>query len=458
MKKLTIKLKITLWFTLFMILLSAAIFAFISLVSSSSAAQNTRGALVSLIDYNMREIEYDDGQLDIDDDYVSFRNGIYSLVFTENGVKVSGYAPYAELEGEPFESGVIRSADIGGEIYLIYDRLVSFSRHDDIWVRGVVSESGGAALSSAVYNAVLIALPVLIILASAGGYMIAGRSLHPIQKIRKTAEEIGKSGDLSKRIEIDGSSDELYMLAETFNKMYERLEANFNAERSFTSDASHELRTPVTIILAQCEYAFENASGEDELYDAIGAVQKQGYRMTRLIESLLQFTRIEQQTDKVAFETVDLSGLAASVCAEQERIGEKDIVLTKDIQPGIEMQGDATLMMRMIGNLIGNAYKYGRNGGSITAGLKKTENKIVFSVTDDGIGITSEELPKIWNRFYRVDKSRSSAAVSGHGLGLAFVKQIAELHGGRVRAVSEFGKGSVFTAEFPVNTANKTSV
>jgi len=452
MRKLTIKLKITLWFTAFMILLCAVVFAFIAVVTSQTAVRDVRMSLTDLVDRNIKEVDYKGGRLEIDDKFISFRNGVYCILFYEDGTKISGNAPYDALEEEPFKDKSVRSVKISGEKYLVYDRLITFKRHDDIWIRGVVSERGNAISVSTMSRAALIALPLLIILAAVGGYLIARRSLQPIQKISETAEEIGSSGDLSKRIEMEDSGDELNQLAGTFNRMFNRLETNFEAERHFTSDASHELRTPVSTILAQCEYAFENAAGEDELYEAIGAIQKQGYRITRLIESLLYFTRIEQQTESLTFETVDLSGLVLSVCQEQKEIREKNITLTEeDVQPGIEMKADAALFSRMLVNLIRNAYRYGKENGSIKVSLKKNTDGIILSVADDGIGIAQEEIPNIWNRFYRVDKSRNSLKDPGLGLGLAMVKQIAELHNGYIHVESKIGNGSTFVIVFTKN-------
>lgn len=448
MKKLTIKLKITLWFTSFMILLCAFVFLFITLVSNSTSTRDVRNALINLVDMNMREIEYDDGKLEVDDDFVSFRNGIYCLIFYENGEKVSGNAPYKELENESFEDMSIRQVKVDGDMYLIYDRLIEIKRHDDVWVRGVVLESGGAISVSAVSGAALIALPLLIILAAGGGYLIAGRSLRPIKKISETAKDVSDSGDLTKRIDLDSGGDELHQLAGIFNEMFDRLEQNFEAERHFTSDASHEMRTPVSTILAQCEYAFENASGEQELYEAIGVIQKQGYRMSHLIESLLYFTRIEQSIEEISFDRIDVSSLVLSVCREHKETGEKNISLTEDVKPGIEMMADTQLLARMIDNLIQNAYRYGHEYGNIAVSLKENDNEITLSVTDDGIGIAQDKLAKIWNRFYRADESRSSSRGIGLGLGLAMVKQIAELHGGRTHVESEAENGSKFIIHF----------
>lgn len=448
--KLTIKLKITLWFTIFMILLSVAIFAFIALVSSATTSHQIKGELTGLVERNMSEIEYDDWELDIDDDFVFFRNGIYCLVYDAAGAKLSGNAPFAGSESQPLEDGHIRSVSVGTETYFIYDRLVSHKKSPALWVRGIVLDSESTIPSSAVYRAALIALPLLILLAAVGGYLLAGRSLRPIQNISRTAETIGKSGDLSKRIEMpDHGKDELHQLSDTFNRMFQRLEEDFEAQRNFTSDASHELRTPLTTILAQCEYAFENASGEQELYEAIGIIQKQGYRMTRLIDSLLQFTRMEQRTEEITFESMDLSELVGTVCREQRKIHEKNIALTEDVQPGIQIKGDMVLIVRMLENLVRNAYVYGKENGNIQVGLKQSAHSVLLTVADDGIGIDPQDLPNIWNRFYRADKSRSASKGAGLGLGLAMVKQIATHHGGNVKAESQPDQGSIFTVELP---------
>lgn len=445
----TIKLKITLWFTVFMILLSAVVFAFIALVTSSTSAHQIRGELTGLVEKNTHEVEYDDGELEIDDDFISFKNGVYSFVLDDRGGGIAGYAPEEALEEAPFKDGAVRSVKAGGETYLIYDRRVQVKKSLQVWVRGAAPESGAAINTPALFRAVLIAIPLLILLAAGGGYLIAGRSLAPIRQIGKTAEEISESGDLSKRIATGSRGDELHRLGETFNRMFHRLEANFEAQRHFTSDASHELRTPLTTILAQCEYALENVSEKEELYEIIGAIQKQGYRMAHLTETLLSFTRLEQRTDTYSFETIDLSELVVSVCSEQKESGEKGIALTAEIEPGIKMKAEETLVARALENLIRNAYRYGRERGSIRVSLKEAGGEIRLSVADDGVGIADEEIPKIWSRFYRVDRSRSSARGGGLGLGLALVKQIVELHGGRITVKSEPGWGSVFTLLFP---------
>lgn len=446
MKKLSIKLKITIWFTTTMILLSIVVFAFFMLISRNTSSSQVKNTLVNIVDENTREVSYDDGEIDIDDDFEMLKNGVNCVVFDSSGTKVSGYLEYDEFGLEKLEDGVLKTVIVNNERYFIYDKLVYDDDDPPIWVRGIVNENNNIFLSSVMYLSILICFPLLIILASILGYFIAWHSLKPIKEISKMAEEIEKSGDLSKRIELKNNKDELNNLAVTFNNMFKQLETNFESERNFTSDASHELRTPVAIILAQCEYAFENATNTDELYEAIGAIQKQGYRMSKLIESLLQFTRIEQNIENTTMQTINLSSTITSICEEYELIDIKGITLEKYIQNDILFNADLSLITRLCQNLIQNAYRYGNENGKVIVTLKEENNSILFSVNDNGIGISEDEISNIFKRFYRVDKSRSDG--KGMGLGLAMVKQIAEMYDGTVKVQSELGHFSTFTVIF----------
>ena len=446
MKRLSIQLKLTLWFTAVMILLTLIMLGFTSLTSNSVAQKSSRAVLYRVMEDLADEVDYDDGELEIDKDFQIYEDNVYSLLAKADGSVITGYMPAEELMQIPFEEGVLKEIRAEGELYYLLDRRITFPSDPDLWMRSVIPVSGRTINVAVLRTAVLIMLPVFIFLAAVGGYLLARRSLRPTRSIRRTAEEVAESGDLSRRIQV-ASRDELGQLAQTFNRMFDRLETNFHAERQFTSDASHELRTPVSVILAQCEYAFENASDELELYECIGSIQKQGYRMSRLIESLLAFTRLEQQTEAVQLLPVDISTLTEETCREQSELPEQQIVMETEIQPEILMAADPTLFSRMLSNLIRNAYRYGKEGGWIRVILKKTETGILLSVEDNGIGMAEEELPKIWNRFYRADPSRSSAR-GGLGLGLSMVRQIVEIHGGRIRVESREGEGSKFIVFF----------
>ena len=447
MKGMSIKLKITLWFSVFMVLLCGAVFAFVALLSGSETSRDKERELISFVTSNSGGVRMIDGKLKKDGDFTIYRNGMYCVVLSQDGEALDGSLPYDELSEMEIDGSGIRSVTVGGDGYLVYDFQLQGKGRESVWLRGVTLENSGGLSTAALIRAACIALPLLLVFAVAGGYLIASRSLRPIREISDTAEQIGASGDLTRRIAMKPGKDELHQLAEVFNTMFERLEKNFDAERSFTSDASHELRTPLTTILAQCEYAMENECTAEELYEALGVVEKQGFRMKRMIESLLQFTPVEQQTE-TSRGRKSTSARFRDDSASSRSLGSRASRFRRH-RSRIYVGGDESLLGGCL-ELIRTPTIRPRTGASV--GLHVEKGRAVLTVTDDGIGIAEDELPKIWNRFYRADKVRGPSGESGFGLGLAMVRQIAALHRGSVSAESAVGKGSRFTVELPIFT------
>src|SRR5699024_2061270 len=287
-----------------------------------------------------------------------------------------------------------------------------------------------------------------VLVAIIGGYLITKRMLKPIQNLSDAAAQIGQGSDLKKRIDIGEGKDELHRLADQFNKMFGRLDNAFQAERQFTSDASHELRTPMSVILAQCEMSLEHEQSPEEYQDALNVIERQGKKMAKLINDMLDFTRLELKSDRYTTEPLDLTKLVSSVCEDMALIRENNITLTCETQENVTLLGNAQLFARLLTNLISNAYRYGKENGHIFVTLKTEQDKILLTVEDDGIGIAKDDLEKIFRRFYQADNSRTGA---GTGLGLSMFRQIAKFHGGEVFAESELGVGSKFTCVFQKN-------
>ena len=223
--------------------------------------------------------------------------------------------------------------------------------------------------------------------------------------------------------------------------MFERLEDAFETERQFTFDASHELRTPVSVIAAQCEYTLERTRSNEEYEEALQTIQRQGRKMSRLINDMLDITRLEIRADSYIQEAVDLTQLVTSVCADMALIQERGITLGWEVQENIIYKGNPVLLTRLLTNLVSNAYRYGKEHGHIQVTLRRKEKEIELAVSDDGIGIAIEEQQKIFRRFYQADQSRSN---SGTGLGLSMVYEIAQIHGGEIDVESTLGQGSTF--------------
>ena len=235
--------------------------------------------------------------------------------------------------------------------------------------------------------------------------------------------------------------------------MVDRLDKAFEKEKRFTSDASHELRTPVAVISAQCEYTLESPRDTEEYIEALEVISRQTQRMSALINDMLYLSRFENKKAQYIFEEFDFSACVSQICKDISLIENKGIQLSYDISNGIFFNGEKELLERMILNLIGNAYKYGKENGEIKVTLQKVDGvNIKLSVSDNGIGISDSEKEKIFERFYRSDKSRSE---SGTGLGLSLALEIAKLHGGDILLESVLGVGSTFTFVCPASPKDK---
>ena len=447
MKNLSVKAKITLWFAVFMILLSVSMLGLISGVSHTLSRRDTEEALLMRVEANTEAIDYRSGRLNIHNDFLTEEDGIYSVVLDDEGNLLIGSVEDTAILEMDLADDELRSVVTESGTYLVYDLKIRQPSHQSVWVRGYVQSVSSTMRISTIYTASLIILPILLISAIAGGYILSGRVLSPIQDISKTASDISQSGDLSRRIHLTGNSqDELHQLADTFNGMMDRLESNFEAEKRFTSDASHELRNPTAVILAQCEYAKENASTKEEVLESVAAIEKQGNRIKSLIESLLQFTRLSQKTVTVKKEDINLSLLVNRLIDEQTI--PEDILVKREIDPDLPLETDEVLLSRLIENLLTNAVKYNSHPGSLTVSLHTENNIPVLIVKDTGAGISKEDLPHIFERFYRADVSRNHTRTEGYGLGLSIVKEIADLFGYTVSVESTLNEGTSFKVTF----------
>ena len=289
-----------------------------------------------------------------------------------------------------------------------------------------------------------------VLLGGVGGAFLARQALRPIDDVTNTARAISEAGDLSRRIPVPRARDEVGRLATTFNGMLARLEALFKAQQRFTADISHELRTPLTTIRGNLDLIRRMRVADDASLDA---AQGEIERMTRLVGDLLLLAQADAGLP-IRRAPVALDAVMVEVF-EQMRAIAGGVNVGVGAEDAIAVMGDADRLKQLMINLVGNAVRYTPAGGSITLNLKRRDGWAVFSVSDTGPGIPPEHLPHIFERFYRVEKSRSrqeagvNGASSGAGLGLSIAQWIAQSHGGRIEAQSEVGKGTVFTVYLP---------
>lgn len=291
---------------------------------------------------------------------------------------------------------------------------------------------------------ILIFTPVLLIVSAISGYFLAARALRPIDQIARTVQKISTE-DLSARLNLHGSDDEIGRLANTFDSMLSRLEVGFNRERQFTSDASHELRTPLAAMHAILSLVREGERPVEEYRQALDDLSGEADRLRGLVEDLLRLARGDQPGTGQR-ERVDLSVLLCDVADSLRPLAEaKGLSLVCDVVPGLTVMGDSDSLIRLLVNLLDNAIKFTDHGGVTVTGRSEAES-LTVEIADTGPGIPPEHLDRIFDRFYRVETARFTR---GTGLGLAIARQIVQAHGGKIAVISQVGEGTRFTVSLP---------
>ncbi len=300
-------------------------------------------------------------------------------------------------------------------------------------------------------------MPFIISLAVVSGYWLMRRSLQPVDEITKRAEGI-TSTNLSERLPVIRTGDELERLSVSLNRMIERLDQAFQHINRFSADASHELRTPLTILQLELEEIAQSHRLNPPLTDQIGSALEETHRMSHIVENLLVISRLDAGEVKMDKTRLDLGHLAAST-AEQMRLlaEEKSILLRSNVATGIFVEGDRSRLQQVIVNLVANAIKYTQEGGEVEVSVRGYGVTAVLEVSDNGAGISAHALPHVFERFYRADKARSRNS-GGAGLGLAIVKAICTAHGAEIRVSSQEGQGSRFNVELPLMAVSESDL
>lgn len=447
MNRLSITLRVTLLYTLFMVLLTGLSLGFLFHAGAQSRRQTTLDRMQTMAEASRKELEAKDGELEIDRDLEAFDDGVYLSLYDTAGVPLYGFVPREFDNSVIFDDGSLRTVESGGHSWYLYDEQITVEDYGPVWVRSIAAADAFNSTLGTLGKTALLVLPVFVVLAAVCGYLLTRRAFAPVRQITQTAREIGEGGDLSRRIGLTGRKDEIHTLAAEFDAMFARLEQAFDREKQFADDASHELRTPTAVILSQSEYALENTQPQGGTRAALESIHTQAARMAALLSQLLMLARADKGRQVVQREPVDLSELVEMVAeTEAEQAEARNITVQTELEPGVTVQGDETLLMRLLINLTENAIRYGRPGGQVKLTLRRQDGEAVGTVEDDGIGIAPGDLDKIWQRFWQADPARSGG---GAGLGLSMVRWIAGAHGGRVTVQSEPGKGSIFTFFLP---------
>lgn len=547
MKKLSIKSRVALWYAFSLLAILALVAALLLAAGDRLITGERTSNLITVTDRAVKDVRIQEGKMVIDDDIVYYSDGAYVVVYRDDGTLISGLEPEGFPDRIPYMADQVRRAKAGEKAFFVYDRLIENQKVGKIWVRGISSARWKDIAPSVMrmLNGFLIAIPILFIIALTGGWFLTRQAFAPLKQIVNTAETIRKGGDLTQRIGFgsEGDSDEIRRTAAIFDDMLGQIENDFEKEKQFTNNASHELRTPIAVILAQSEYAMENMDQTEEVKESLYEIHHQACQMSSLVNQLLTLARADRHVDQVNKEITDIS-LLAEESAERlhHEALKRGITIRVQAQECAYMNCDPLFMGRLFDNLIENSLKYGRTSGTTEVIVRKkendnaaesgekagkenvightgviekentteqadktgkekgtgfagrtgkekgtkhvdkteneisTENVIEIQIRDDGMGIHEEDLPRIWDRFYRGkhrhasheshESHESHAPLESHesvspaitfheddarsvGLGLSLVAWIVEAHHGQIRVESTYGKGTTFYIRFP---------
>jgi signal transduction histidine kinase len=315
--------------------------------------------------------------------------------------------------------------------------------------------TGLSLRDSALYYPILVILPVILLLSSVVSYLLAGHALLPVGRLIHDLEAIQDGRSLHRRLPVESDENEIDRLSQTLNAMMSRLETSFAALRRFTADASHELKTPLTVLRADIERAMQSPNVAEDQLPALEEALAETARMADLVESLLTLARADEGRFDLHRENVMLEPIVREVVETAMILGEASGVrVALERADPVHVEGDAVRLRQLFLNLVTNAVKYTPRDGQVTMALEDRGDHVAFVVEDTGVGIAAADLPFIFDRFWRADRVRSrSGERGGAGLGLAIAQWIAHAHGGFISVGSRLGRGSTFTVQLPMRGA-----
>ena len=329
MKKLSIQTRLVLFHTAAMTLVVALVLGLLFSLSSQEILTSAQATLEERVSQGVEEVEYTQGRLEFDSELLSLENGVYLSVYQPgDSSMLYGRLPYGFAYTLPLSDGELRTVTAGGTDYSVLDLQFPVEGYGTLVMRGVVSLTAAERDFRATLRLALVLLPLLVALTALCGYLFSRRALRPVAQITQTVQNIQQERDLSKRVRLGEGRDEIYTLAQTFDSLLDQVEASFRREKQFTSDVAHELRTPLSVALMQCEELLAREDTPPEARQQVEVIRRKVDSMAGMVSQLLLLSRADQGREKLALEELDLSELSELVAQEfAELAGEKGIAL-----------------------------------------------------------------------------------------------------------------------------------
>jgi heavy metal sensor kinase len=395
-------------------------------------------------------------------DYADFAhatgNGLAEVFRPDGTLELPSPSPAASAfvwpKIQPGTSGLFLTVQggeqFGGQSYWVLAQPSSLDGKPLV-LMAAAPDAGNRVVMQSFLRGLLALAPGLLLVASAAGYWVSRRALRPVDRIAAAARSI-TIRNISERVPVPGSNDELQRLAETCNAMLDRLELSVNQIKRFTADASHELRSPLTFTRTVAEIAINNPDTDSASRAAFQDIVDEAAKAAIMLDQMLTLARADSAPGNLVRGPVDLASIVREACGTAQPIAAQQGLHLSLVSntASASILGDAPSLKRLLWILLDNAIKYSRPNGRIVVRMDVVANQASLRVEDDGIGITPADLPLIFNRFYRADPSRG--LVEGNGLGLAIAQWIAETHGAQLTAQSQSGQGSVFHLGFPLSS------
>jgi heavy metal sensor kinase len=453
----SIRVRLTLWYVALLAVILVAFSSILYVSLSQSLRQELDLTLSTEATRLVSSMDFETGGPQLPEGPDNLRIGTVAALFDSSGTRLLAYDPRQPL---PFLPEALRAAAQGGRSYVtapIQDgtewRVLTTPVLENGIQIGILQVGRPVAEVTATLSQLALvlslAVPLTLLVASAGGLFLAGRALNPIDRITRTVAGIGAE-DLTRRLSFRSSRDEVGRLAATFDRMLDRLDRAFRRQRQFTADASHELRTPLTMLASQIDVALEQDRTPAEYQELLRSLREDAQRMTQLVSELLTLARADAGQQLLTMEQLDLGELAHTVVqAMQPLAAERGVQLADEVQPQVVVAGDQMRLTQLLINLVENALRHTPPDGHVTAVVSGQGGRAQLRVEDTGEGISAEHLPHVFERFYRADLARARVD-GGSGLGLAIGQWIAQAHGGHIAVESEVGRGSIFTVDLPL--------